>query len=153
MGALISSEKENRQEQLHRHSESYPMLLERHYTAVSLKQHIQANQFIKNFQTLSNQHIFIESCLSGLPKEDIDQTLNSLPVDHLSFAAYFSSQLSKDEKLLSSLDSNSSNSLPINDQYQGLPSPSQLQNVFDVLSKTVSSFGKCIAPFFCLLKI
>lgn len=137
MGALISSENSKTQEHLNRHLESYPMLVERHYTAVSLKQHIQANEFIKNFKNQSNQHILFESCLSGVPKVEIDQTLNSLPVDHLSFAAYFSSQLSRDEKLLSSLNSNSSNSSPANDQYHGLPSPSQLQNVFDVLSKTL----------------
>jgi len=153
MGVLISSEKPKPQEHLNRHLESYPMLVERHYTAVSLKQHIQANEFIKNFKTQSNQHILFERCLSGVPKVEIDQTLNSLPVDHLSFAAYFSSQLSRDEKLLSSLNSNSSNSSPANDQYHGLPSPSQLQNVFDVLSKTVSAFETTSTFYFPLLKV
>lgn len=136
MTTLVSTENTKPRENITSQFESYPMLLERHYTAVSLKQHIQANEFIRNFKTNSDQHVFFESCLSGVPK--VDQTLSSLPVDHLSFAAYFSSQLANDERLLSSHNGDMPISSPANDQYQGLPSPSQLQHVFNILSKTVS---------------
>ena len=119
--------------------ENNPKMVDRHYTALSLQQHIQANDFVRQFEASSN--FFLESEQLEhfhLKIEDAQlcQTLTSMTVDQSSFAAYFSSQLSCNERLLLSNGTPSQN-VSNNIQNQGLPTPSQLQNVFDVLSTTV----------------
>lgn len=114
-------------------------VFERHYTAISLQNHIEANNFVKKFKPTTNYYVGHEQFVNCL-KDDpgLEQTLNSITVDKPGFTAYFSSQLSSNERLLLSAGIGSVNSenQPVN---QGLPTPSQLQHVFDVLSKTVST--------------
>lgn len=114
-------------------------VFERHYTALSLQQHIEANDFVKKFKPTSNYHVGHEqfaNCLKDDPR--LEQTLNLITVDEPGFTAYFSSQLSSNERLLLSTGIGSFN--PQNQpENQGLPTPSQLQHVFDVLSNTVST--------------
>nr|CAG4637184.1 EOG090X09QP [Ceriodaphnia reticulata]SVE73063.1 EOG090X09QP [Ceriodaphnia reticulata] len=115
-----------------------PNVFETHYTALSLKHHIQANDFVKQFKANKNYQLGHELVDNGL-KDDLKlkQALNSMTIDHPSFNAYFSSQLSCNERLLLSNGVGSENSAPLNQQNQGSPSLSQLQNVFDVLSSTL----------------
>nr|CAG4641865.1 EOG090X09QP [Eurycercus lamellatus] len=54
-----------------------------------------------------------------------------------SFNAYFTSQLSSNEQLLLSTERGSTKSKSDAGNHHGLPTPSQLQNVFDVLSTTL----------------
>ncbi len=115
-----------------------PRVFETHYTALSLKHHIQANDFVKQFKANKNYHIGQQLVDNGLNDDlKLKQALSSMTIDQPSFTAYFSSQLSCNERLLLSTGVGPENSALPNSQYHGLPSPSQLQNVFDVLSSTV----------------
>lgn len=113
------------------------ILLEQHYTLLSLKQHIQANDFVKNFRSHScdSSYLSYKPYFGDVPK--LDHTLNSLTVDQQSLAAYFCTQLSNQEKLLLSTAPNSTSSPQENLERGGLPTPAQLQHVFDVLSTTL----------------
>ena len=122
-------------------------MFETQYTALSLKHHLQANDFIKQFKANKNYHLGHELVDSGR-KDDLKlkQALNSMTIDHPSFTAYFSSQLSCNERLLLSTGVGPESSTPVEQQNQGSPSISQLQHVFDVHSSTVSrtsSFHNC----------
>jgi hypothetical protein len=119
--------------------ECSPKMVERNYTALSLQQHVQANDFVRQFK--SNSHFSLgteqlEHCHLKIEDAQLRQTLTSMTVDQSSFVAYFSSQLSNNERLLLSTGTPSKN-VSNNSQNQGLPTPSQLQHVFDVLSTTV----------------
>jgi hypothetical protein len=123
--------------------ENNPKMVENHYTALSLQQHIQANDFVRQFKSTSNfllGHEQLEHCHLKIEDAQLQNTLTSLTVDQSSFAAYFSSQLSCNERLLLSTGIPSTN-VSNNVQNQGLPTPSQLQNVFDVLSSTVRTIN------------
>lgn len=119
--------------------ERNPKVLGKRYTAVSLQQHIQANDFVRQFRAHRDFCLGqdqIQDCHLSFEDDQIQQTLVSMTVDQPSFSAYFCSQLSCNEKLLLSTGDTpqkSSNNI----ENQGLPSPSQLQHVFDVLSTTV----------------
>ena len=118
-------------------------MVENYYTALSLQQHIQANDFVRQFKSTSNfllGHEQLEHCYLKIEEAQLQNTLTSLTVDQSSFAAYFSSQLSCNERLLLSTGLPSTN-VSNNIQNQGLPTPSQLQNVFDVLSSTVRTIN------------
>lgn len=116
-----------------------PKGLGKRYTAVSLQQHIQANDFVRQFRAHRNFCLGqdqIQDCHLSFEDDQIQQTLVSMTVDQPSFSAYLCSQLSCNEKLLLSTGDTpqkSSNNI----ENQGLPSPSQLQHVFDVLSTTL----------------
>lgn len=119
--------------------ECSPKMVERNYTALSLQQHVQANDFVRQFK--SNSHFSLgteqlEHCHLKIEDAQLQQTLTSMTVDQSSFVAYFSSQLSNNERLLLSTGTPSKN-VSNNSQNQGLPTPSQLQHVFNVLSTTV----------------
>ncbi|XP_046644132.1 uncharacterized protein LOC124329140 [Daphnia pulicaria] len=121
------------------HMECSPKMVERNYTALSLQQHVQANDFVRQFK--SNSHFSLgteqlEHCHLKIEDAQLRQTLTSMTVDQSSFVAYFSSQLSNNERLLLSTGTPSKN-VSNNSQNQGLPTPSQLQHVFDVLSTTL----------------
>lgn len=109
---------------------------ERQYATLSLRNHIEANTFIKNFKS-SNLHVGHQqftNCFRDDP--GVEYKSNSITVDNPSFTAYFSSQLSSNERLLLSNGVGASNDSQ-NHPDQGLPTPSQLQHVQDVLSSTV----------------
>nr|SVE75252.1 EOG090X09QP [Daphnia dolichocephala] len=106
------------------------------YAAVSLKQHVQANDFVRQFRVKSNfylGHEQLNDCHLTVEDDQLRKTLTSMTVDQPSFAAYFSSQLSCNERLLLSTEADSKKS-PSNIENQGLPSQAQLQHVFNVLS-------------------
>nr|CAG4649508.1 EOG090X09QP [Scapholeberis mucronata]SVE93744.1 EOG090X09QP [Scapholeberis mucronata] len=107
---------------------------ERNYTLLSLQQHIQANNFVKNFKsdslTLSRE---FKSCYEDDFSSEL--ALCSVTVDNPSFTAYFSSQLSSKEKeLLLSTGGDIERGTQKSSNHQGLPTPSQLQKVSDVLT-------------------
>nr|SVE77125.1 EOG090X09QP [Daphnia lumholtzi]SVE77729.1 EOG090X09QP [Daphnia lumholtzi]SVE78357.1 EOG090X09QP [Daphnia lumholtzi] len=121
------------------HLEFNSKVLGKHYTAVSLQQHIQANDFVRQFQEHKNIYLGQDQILDyhlSIEDDQLQQTLISMTVDQPSFSAYFCSQLSYNEKLLLSpgdTPQTSSNNI----ENPGLPSPRQLQHVFDVLSTTL----------------
>nr|SVE74307.1 EOG090X09QP [Daphnia barbata] len=109
------------------------------YAAVSLKQHVQANDFVRQFRVKSNFHLGheqVNDCHLAVEDDQLQRTLASMTVDQPSFVAYFSSQLSCNERLLLSSKANSEKN-PSNVENQGLPSQTQLQHVFDVLSTSL----------------
>ena len=110
------------------------LVKERNYAALSLIQHIQAQKFFLNYEDSSTPP------LTSVSLTDVPELRSSLAViNQNSFAAYFSSQLSQDEKnLLSFKGSTEKLDTPEKGSF-GLPTPDQLQHVFDVLSTTVSS--------------
>nr|CAG4648764.1 EOG090X09QP [Polyphemus pediculus] len=115
--------------------DAYIPLLERQYTAMSLIQHMQAQEFVNNYKTSDDTPHFHGS-FNDIP--ELESTLEN--VDKQSFSAYFSSQLSNDEKNLLSFNCTPELNAPApshQENLQGLPSPSQLQHVFDVLSSTL----------------
>ena len=123
--------------------ESYHNLLERHYAAVSLKQHIEAINFVRNFKIKSendadHQVPVDQTSLNEVPH--LDEMLGSLAVDRGSFHAYFSNQLSENERFLLSSGAGreqnpkSSN----NNNLNRLPSPAQLQEVATILGDSVT---------------
>lgn len=118
--------------------ESYQMILERHYTAISMKQHIKAKEFVKRYkedgQNDPNGH-YLDS---EIPK--LKETLDSITVDPQCFHAYFCSQLSSSERLLLASGSDSSRSSSNDPMNYGLPTPLQLQDVFDNLRQSVSYY-------------
>nr|SVE75882.1 EOG090X09QP [Daphnia hispanica] len=113
--------------------------LEKTYTTLSLQKHVQANDFVRQFSSQRNYHLGrnqLQDCCLTVDDDQLQQTLASITVDQPSFTAYFCSQLSCNERLLLStgaISEQNSNNI----ENQGLPSPSQLQHVFDVLSTTL----------------
>jgi len=108
------------------------LIKERNYAALSLIQHIQAQKFFLNYEDSSTPQ------LTSVSLTDVPELRSSLAViNQNSFAAYFSSQLSQDEKnLLSFKGSTEKLDTPEKGSF-GLPAPDQLQHVFDVLSTTL----------------
>lgn len=117
-------------------------LLERQYTALSLLQHIQAKNFMRQFKPnkQSVEHVQLNICFKHDPQVNnlLEKASKSLTVDHSSFTAYFTNQLFPNERLLLSAQENSNNNAVKNQHNHGLPNPTQLQHVFDVLSTTVT---------------
>lgn len=107
-------------------------LIERNYAALSLINHIQAQKFCQNYENMRASRLD-SNYLSDTP--ELAAVLN--PVDKNSFAAYFNSQLSPDEKNLLSFKGKTESLHSSENGKFGLPTPSQLQHVFDVLSATL----------------
>lgn len=121
------------------HLDANLKLFEKHYTALSLLQHIQAIDFVRQCRVHGNLRLGqyqMQDCHLNVEDDQLQQTLVSMTVDQPSFAAYFCSQLSSNERLLLSSGVTSQESSN-NTENKGLPSPSQLQHVFDVLSTMV----------------
>jgi len=112
------------------------VILERHYTAISLKQHIKAKEFVKNYKEDGQNDPKSHYLDSEIPK--LKETLDSITVDPHCFHAYFCSQLSSSERLLLASGSDSSRSSSKDPMNYGLPTPLQLQDVFDNLRQSVS---------------
>jgi len=109
------------------------LTMERNYAALGLIHHIQAQQFFLNYES------HMQPRLPPVYLIDVPELSSTGPsVNPSSFAAYFSSQLSQDEKKLLSFKGQSEN---LNSSEKGnslgLPTPSQLQHVFDILSTTL----------------
>jgi len=108
------------------------LLKERNYAALSLIHHIQAQKFVLNYENNCTPQLTSVS-LNYVPELRTTQA----SINQNSFAAYFSSQLSQDEKNLLSFKSNTEKLNSPEKGNFGLPTPSQLQHVFDVLSATL----------------
>lgn len=121
-----------------REEETFNDVLERRnnrYTELSLKHHIAASDFVLRFRPESDGHVFFSSRLTR-DEPELEQALSPLNVDTNVFAAYFCSQLSRDERLLLSSADLPSSTNPSSEN-RGLPTKEQLQHVFDVLSTSV----------------
>lgn len=131
--AILNSDKR-------RDPEPYHSLLERHYTAVSLKHHIEATEFVRNYKTLGigeHRDLIEPHYLKEVPH--LGEMLGSLTVDPGSFHAYFSSQLSENERILLSAGADREKVPASNSSKQhGLPTPAQLKEVAAVLGDSVS---------------
>ena len=116
--------------------QNYSLQLERQYTLAVINQHLSAKQFLKHCKGLSKEDDAV-GCLGDMPL--LHQTLKSMSVDHNSFAAYFSGQLSDREKHILQVDSGlESTASSQNNDGNRLPTPEQLQRVSNVLAETVS---------------
>nr|CAG4644954.1 EOG090X09QP [Leptodora kindtii] len=115
--------------------QNYSLQLERQYTLAVINQHLSAKQFLKHCKGLSKEDDAV-GCLGDMPL--LHQTLKSMSVDHNSFAAYFSGQLSDREKHILQVDSGlESTASSQNNDGNRLPTPEQLQRVSNVLAETL----------------
>lgn len=120
------------------------MLLEQQYAITSLQQHVQASEFVNRFRAAQNGKNDADYEQIEIP--NLEEALSALKVDPQCFRAHFINQLSNNEKFLLSTGVDLQNNPSNSPQKDGLPTPSQLQNVFDVLSKSVSPPKKINFP-------